>query len=246
LLKHAHSVTAATWAVVALKSPAEAKSRLRPHCSDDERHSLYFLMARKVLEALLAAPGIEKVLAVTASDEVERFVKSLGGVVIRQSRDLGTQSAFAHALTFLNAEAEPRPARLLMISGDIPLITSAAVSDLLHRCDSHQGVAIVPDRRRQGTNGLVCSPPDAVEPCFGEDSLRRHCSAARARGIKVQVIESQALSLDIDDHEDLILLSERLASAAGSDPDAGLSAWLDRHFSRTAARFALIENADCA
>jgi 2-phospho-L-lactate/phosphoenolpyruvate guanylyltransferase len=246
LLKAKDNVTAATWAVVALKSPAGAKSRLRPYCSDEERRSLYFLMARRVLEALLAVPAIEKVLAVTASDEVERFVKSLGGLVIRQPQDLGTQSAFAHALAYLKSGESRCPARLLMISGDIPLITPGAVSDLLDRCDSRQGVAIVPDQRRQGTNGLVCSPPDAVQPCFGEDSLRRHCSAARARGIEVQVIESQALSLDIDDHEDLILLSARLASATASDLDPGLSFWLDRHLSRAGARAGIIENADCA
>ncbi len=237
---------AATWAIVALKSPAGAKSRLRPYCSDAERHRLYFLMARRVLETLLGVQAIQKVLAVTASDEVERFVLDLGASVIRQAQDLGTQSAFAHALACLESGASPRPARLLMISGDLPLITRVAVTELLDRCHGTRGVAIVPDRRRQGTNGLVCSPPDALEPCFGEDSLRRHCAAALAQGIDVQLIESQALSLDIDDHEDLILLSERQASSAGPDLDPALSAWLSRHFSRPTGRAAITEDADCA
>jgi 2-phospho-L-lactate/phosphoenolpyruvate guanylyltransferase len=245
LPKDRHNGAGATWAIVALKNPAEAKSRLRPHCSNDERHSLYFLMARRVLLALLAVPAIDKVLAVTASDEVEVFVKALGGAVIRQPEDLGTQSAFAHALACLESGEAPRPARLLMISGDIPLITPTAISDLLDRCHS-RGVAIVPDQRRQGTNGLVCSPPDAIEPCFGHDSLRRHRSAARAAGHDVQVIESRALALDIDDHEDLISLSERLASGAGSDLDPALIAWLNRHGLRATARAGVTENVDCA
>jgi 2-phospho-L-lactate guanylyltransferase len=236
---------AATWAIVALKCPAEAKSRLRLSCGDEERRSLYFLMARKVVLALLAVPAIEKVLAVTSSDEVADFVQGLGGMVIRQPEDHGTQSAFAHALTSIMRAESPHPARLLMISGDLPLITPAAVEELLSRCP-HSGVAIVPDRRKRGTNGLVCSPPDAIEPCFGEDSLRRHRAAAHARGHDVQVIESRALSLDIDDHEDLTLLFERLAPGASPEHDAGLAGWLNRYFARERSRAGIIENADCA
>jgi 2-phospho-L-lactate guanylyltransferase len=253
LLKAADDGALATWAIVALKTPGGAKSRLRAYCSDGERLRLYFLMARTVIEALLAVPAIGKVLAVTASDDVERFVRDLGGCSIRQPEDHGTQAAFAYALRCLACGDSPRPDRLLMISGDIPLITPLAVTELLDRCVSRRGVAIVPDRRRQGTNALVCSPPGAVDPCFGEDSLRRHWCAARARGIDVRVIESPALSLDIDDHEDLILLSQSLASSragsdlgTGSDVDTGLTAWLSRHFACAAFRGGFIENADCA
>ena len=235
-----------TWAIVALKNPAEAKSRLRPYCGDDERRSLYFLMASKALRALLGAPAIDKVLAVTASDEVEKFVTDLKGAVIRQPQDLGTQAAFAHALDRVMGGETPPPTRVLMISGDLPLISAAAVSELLDRCQQQPGVTIIPDQRRQGTNALLCSPPDAVQPCFGEDSLRRHWAAARARGHRVQMFESPALSLDIDDHEDLLLLCERLAPSAESDQDPGLVSWLNRHFSRIASRVGVIENADCA
>ena len=247
MLKLAATDPLATWAIVALKSSGGAKSRLRPYCSDEERHRLYFLMARRVLTALLAVPSIERVLAVTASDEVERFVTEIGGCVIRQPEDLGTQSAFAYALSCLACGESPRPSRLLMISGDIPLITPAAVEDLLDRCRSQRGVAIVPDRRRQGTNALVCSPPDAVIPCFGEDSLRRHWCAARARGIDVQVIESRTLSLDIDDHEDLICLL-RCAESGGAAPDLspGIAAWLGRYFPCATPAAGVIENAGCA
>jgi 2-phospho-L-lactate guanylyltransferase len=244
LLKGRDNGTEGTWAIVALKNPAEAKSRLRPYCAEEERRSLYFLMASKALKALLAVPAIDKVLVVTASDEVEKFVTDLNGAVIRQPRDLGTQAAFAHAIACLMAGEAPPANRVLMISGDLPLISAAAIGELLERCPE-EGVAIIPDQRRQGTNALVCSPPDAVPPCFGEDSLRRHWSAARARGHQVHMIESSALSLDIDDHEDLVLLYERLAGGADCD-DPGLACWLNRHFSRLAPRAGAIEKADCA
>ena len=60
------------------------------------------------------------------------------------------------------------------------------------------------------------------------------------------MIESPALSLDIDDHEDLVLLCERLSPNAALNTDPELTAWLNRHFSRISAPFGVIENADCA
>jgi hypothetical protein len=60
------------------------------------------------------------------------------------------------------------------------------------------------------------------------------------------VIESRPLSLDIDDHEDLTLLFERLAPGAGSEHDPGLASWLNRYFARGRSAAGITENADCA
>jgi len=200
---------AETWSVVALKSPDTAKSRLRALLSETERRALYFFMVRKVLGALRATPGIDRVFVVTACDEVDRFAIRLGVEVIREAQETGTAAAFARAIDALAHMG--RPARLLMIAGDLPLITPAALSPLVNQSLVTGGVCIVPDRKRSGTNALLCSPWDAVLPCFGADSFRRHLAAARTKDIAVQVFESESLSLDIDVVDDLILLS-RLSS----------------------------------
>lgn len=197
---------AATWAVVALKSPDTAKSRLRPLLSDAERRDLYFIMAYQVLNSLKATPGIERVLVVTACAEVDRFAAQLDVQVIRQSEDRGTAAAFTHAvMVLLDAARRRRPQRLLMIAGDLPLVTPEAVSALLAE-SGDAAVSVVPDRQRVGTNALLCSPPDVIEPCFGENSYHRHLAAASARSIAARTIESPALSLDIDIADDLALL----------------------------------------
>ena len=61
----------------------------------------------------------------------------------------------------------------------------------------------------------------------------------------MQVIESRALSLDIDDQEDLILLCEHLASP-GSGVEPALVAWLKRHGSRAVPRAEVLERVGCA
>jgi len=55
----------------------------------------------------------------------------------------------------------------------------------------------VPDRKRSGTNALLCSP---WMPCYlascGQFPSTSGC--ARTKDIAVQVFESESLSLDID------------------------------------------------
>lgn len=210
--------TMETWAVVALKSPDTAKSRLRGWLGDAERRNLYFIMARKVLNALKMASSIDRVLVVTSCAEVDRFAAQLDVQVIRQPEDKGTAAAFAHAVSVLLDSARRRqPQRLLMIAGDLPLISPEALDALLLQAHG-ASVCIVPDRQMAGTNALLCSPPDAIPPCFGEDSFRRHLTAASTRGIAARIIESAALSLDIDIAADLALLSRTL----GASTDAHL------------------------
>ena len=197
------------WAVVALKSPNTAKSRLRPLLSDAERRDLYFIMARKVIGALKATPQFERVMVVTADAEVENFALRLGAEVIRQAEDGGTAAAFSHALASFNSNL---PGRVLLIPGDLPLISRAALEQLIERSADFSGVCIVPDRKRVGTNALLCSPPDAIPPCFGVRSFDKHLAAARERGIDARVIESETLSLDIDVADDLALLGAHYLS----------------------------------
>jgi 2-phospho-L-lactate guanylyltransferase len=257
---HRQSTGNTIWAVVPLKSPDAAKSRLRAGLGADARRRLFFSMARQVLHALARTPGIGGVSVVTASPEVAAFAEREGAAVIWEERDAGTAEACRSAVTHFSASVDS----LLMISGDIPLISSDAVAALLEtvvslpslprrggtkgngvvRAGSYhpahdvgtpplaggevrffsppfQGgvarsdgmvpvVAIVPDRRRSGTNALLCTPPAIIPPCFGADSFQRHLAAARSQGVDVRVVESDALGLDIDELEDLDELQRRL------------------------------------
>jgi 2-phospho-L-lactate guanylyltransferase len=194
------------WAVVPLKSPELAKSRLRAGLDACARRRLVFAMARQVVRALVHTPGIAGVAVVTASPEVAAYVGREGAAVIPQHHETGTAEACCAAVAYLAGTAD----RLLMVSGDLPLICPGAVAELLDLSRRRPFVAIVPDRRRNGTNALLCAPPAVIPPCFGPDSFQRHLTAARSRGIDLRVVESDALSLDIDDLEDLDELRRRL------------------------------------
>lgn len=221
------NVTNTAWAIVALKSPATAKSRLSLCLTELERRDLFFIMAARVINALQQTPGIARVLVVTAAAEVVQFARDLHAEILDQRRDAGTAAAFAHAIDALAAlPVLQRPDSALLIAGDLPLISPTAVSSVLQYAGG--GIAIVPDRQRIGTNALLCSPPGLLPPSFGGNSFIKHCNMAAALGLPVHVHESDALGLDIDVADDLKCLETRLNRLSTKPDDDALIALLRR------------------
>ena len=182
------------WAIVPLKPPSLAKSRLAAVLTPEQRRAWFFHMARRAIASLRATRGIEQVAVITPDAEVARFAQALGAVVLTESHAAGTAHAFTAALAQLQSHDLTS---VLMIAGDLPLISSQALEPLVDAAVRHD-VVIVPDRLQRGTNALVCSPPDAIAPCFGEDSCARHVAAARAAGRTFCTLQLEALALDID------------------------------------------------
>jgi len=191
---------ASTWAVVPLKSSERAKSRLAEILDPEQRARLFFAMAECVICALRACKRIDGVAVVTASQEVAAFARGLDAVPILQDTDVGMSPALELALHRLQAM---QPARVLMLPGDLPLISPAALDVVFDAADSNASIVLVPDRRREGTNALLCSPPHALPPRFGGSSFERHLAAARATGIATRILEVEELALDLDCPDDL-------------------------------------------
>lgn len=200
------------WAVVPLKPPSLAKSRLAAVLTPEERRAWFFDLAQRAIEALRATRGIERVAVITPDAEVARFAHLHGAVVLHESHTEGTARAFTAALAQL-----PSLKSVLMIAGDLPLISPQALASVVDAASRHE-VVIVPDRLQRGTNALACSPPDAIAPCFGDDSYARHLAAARAAGRSFCTLQLEALALDIDVPADIEQLRKHPAGCIAGLP----------------------------
>ena len=90
-------------------------------------------------------------------------------------------------------------------------------------------MTIVPDRHGTGTNALLLTPPDAIEPSFGPGSRARHEAAAAAAGAECRIAEPPSLALDVDTADDLAALRAALdARTGGAAHTRGLLARLGR------------------
>lgn len=166
-----------------------------------QRHSMYFTLARRIITALRDVPLVRDTVIVTSSAEVEIFATHLGVRVMHQMVDDGINSACEAAIASSSAVGITNA---LIVSGDLPMVTSGSITALLQAADiHHQGVTIVPDRHHLGTNAMVCTPAHAVRLQFGPNSFGEHLRMAREHGLMTRVYESGELALDIDEPEDL-------------------------------------------
>jgi 2-phospho-L-lactate guanylyltransferase len=192
-----------TVAILPVKSFGRAKQRLTGGFSN--RPELAAAMVADVLQALAQVPELDEVIVVTA----QAGATGEGVTVVHDPVEAGQSAA---ALRGIEAALERGAERVLLVPGDCPALDPHEVSALLtHR----EGVVIVPDRHGQGTNALVLTPPDVMEPAFGEGSFARHAARARAAGAGLKVADVRSLGLDVDTPDDLAALRRALAAWPG-------------------------------
>jgi len=198
-----------TLAVLPVKGFGDAKQRLVPSLTPEDRRRLARGMVTDVLAALGRVEGLEGVVVVTAEPLAREAALAAGAEVLEDTRQTGQSAA---ALIGIEHALAHRYGRVLLVPGDTPLIDPAEVSALLA---SDEAVTIVPDRHGTGTNALLLAPPDAIEPSFGPGSFVRHRDAA---GGAARVERPPTLTLDVDTGEDLGELVEALAARPGAAP----------------------------
>ena len=211
-----------TVAILPVKSFGRAKQRLGVAVPD--KPALAAAMLADVLAALARVPELDEVIVVTAEPAAADAARAAGARVVHDPVEAGQSAAAMLGIAATDAD------RALLVPGDCPALDPAEVSALLKGSDPfryspqtaeagrdenlkgsdpNRAVVIVPDRHGTGTNALLLTPPDVIEPAFGPGSFARHRELAGTAG----VAELPSLTLDIDTPEDLATL---LAGSAGA------------------------------
>jgi 2-phospho-L-lactate guanylyltransferase len=192
-----------TWTAVLLKEPRNAKTRLAPVLGPEERARLAEECATR---ALRAARQAGPALAVCAGPHGASLASGCGVEALVEATPEGQNPAGARAL---EAVAARGGLACLLLSADLPLVDAGAVRRLLERAAPEAGPVAVaaPALGRQGTNALYLRPIGGFDLQFGDSSLPRFAAEAARRGRRFLVHEDPALALDLDEPEDLRVLS---------------------------------------
>jgi 2-phospho-L-lactate/phosphoenolpyruvate guanylyltransferase len=196
--------------VLPVKRFGEAKRRLAAGIDDERREALVAAMLEDTLEAIEGSRAIERTIVVTGDPRAQEIVAASSAEVLPDPADEGHVVAVLAGIA--RAEVDGA-ACVALLPGDCPLLAPKELDRLLTGLPS-SFVAVVPDRHGTGTNALVLSPPDAIQPAFGEGSCARHVAAAREADIPFAVEELSSLALDLDTPADVIALTRAFAEGS--------------------------------
>lgn len=173
-------------AVLPLKMGPNRKSRLASRFSALARAALSDHMAQGVVDALKACGSVGRIILLSP--------QPVAALAAEWRCDAGRG---------LNEELEAlrhRVARapLLVVHGDLPLLTPDDVEALAAAAERH-GCALAPDRHGAGTNAAAIGQGQAFTFAFGEGSLARHVASAADAAI----VRRAGLSIDIDTPDDM-------------------------------------------
>jgi 2-phospho-L-lactate guanylyltransferase len=157
-------------------------------------------MLADVLATLQIMKSVLGIAVVTRDSQVKELALSQHARVFAET-STGVNAAINEATRILCSEG---CTTMVVVPADVPL---AAPTDFATVIAAQEGevpaVTLVADRSGTGTNLLARSPPAAIPPRFGENSLAQHREAARRAGIVTTVLDLPNLRLDIDSPADL-------------------------------------------
>jgi 2-phospho-L-lactate guanylyltransferase len=189
-----------TWAIIPVKPLNRAKSRLSAVLKPEQRRHLAETMFRHVLEVVTAVPQIRGVLVISRDSKALAIARDYGAKTVQETGTPELNAALERATQVIQSWGADS---VLVLPADLPLVTVADVTEIIHLGRTMPSVVIATDQNQDGTNALFMRPPGIIDYAYGSGSYARHRQQAEAEEIEVKVYHSEQLALDIDVSDDL-------------------------------------------
>lgn len=204
------------WVVLPAKNFSYAKQRLAGLLTPLERRDLFHAMLEDVLSVLSSHPLIHGIVLVS-DDPTARLLAQQYQVEYLDESGLFVKGLNAVVQSVVQILARRGVHEVMVIHGDLPLISTAEITELIttHRNAKRPALTIAPDRHREGTNCLICTPASGINYCYGNSSLMKHVHQAAKIGASVHIVDLPGASFDIDWPEDVLELINQPKPSTG-------------------------------
>jgi 2-phospho-L-lactate/phosphoenolpyruvate guanylyltransferase len=193
--------------LIPVKNLQNAKQRLSAVLDQASRTELAQAMVHDVLETLAQGSSLPQVAVVTGDPFTIELAEQFGFDIIPDKNNRSETDAIDVATALCEEQGVEST---LVIPGDIPLIRSSEIEEILAKAPL-QGSVLVPAADGRGTNAAWRKPAGLFSLRFGNDSFKPHYTAACATGQPCVVLSLPGIALDIDNPADL----QQLAAAPG-------------------------------
>ena len=202
-----------------IKDLRQAKQRLSPFLTPEERFGLVQAMLADTMRAVRGVRRADKIFVVTNYPPAMQAAAEHGWELIREQQQISESVSVDAASRHCSALGVTS---LLRMPLDVPLVQSNDIDELLALEFAAPALVIVPSRDGTGTNAILRTPPGLFPSHFGNGSFAKHCNEAQRVGARIFIRRSPRLEMDVDDEADLrALLQHDLRGTETGE-------WLDR------------------
>ena len=186
------------WTIIPMRGLGRGKLRLAGYLDDEFRRCLNEWLLEKVLSAVeQLSNGLERCIVAAGDEDVAQLARRRGASVLITG-ELGLNESLElarRAVRLCGAD------QILALVSDLPNVTATALRRLIEAVPSG-GAAVIADKERIGTAGVLLPASCGMPFVFGPRSLDRHCRGLVEHGVEPMVWTDPALSFDLDTPQD--------------------------------------------
>lgn len=182
------------YAIIPVSKFKNAKTRLSPFLSDEERENLLKVMLQDVTDTL--KKHVDRIFIISRDEDVLNYAKKLNLDTILEDENSNLNKALKQAMKYCKGKAK----KIIIVPSDVPLIGKTNIQMLIDASKSLDFI-IVPSKGG-GTNMIIMKPM-AIHTRFEGLSYKEHVQAAERKKLNPQVHDSFFMALDVNTAEDL-------------------------------------------
>ena len=182
------------YVIIPVSTFKNAKTRLSPFLSEDEREQLLKVMLQDVTDTL--KKYVDKIFIISRDEEVLKYADSINLNTILENENSNLNKALTQAMKYCKGKAR----KVIIVPSDIPLIGKTNVKMLI---DASKSVDFIIVPSKGGGTNMIITKPMAIYTKFEGFSYKEHIQAAEKKKLNPQIHDSFFMALDVNTAEDL-------------------------------------------
>ena len=182
------------YAIIPVSKFKNAKTRLSPFLSPDEREKLLKVMLQDVTDAL--KKHVDKIFIISRDEDVLDYAKKLNVDTILENENSHLNKALTQAMKYCKGKTR----KIMIVPSDIPLIGKTNIKILL---DASKNLDFIIVPAKGGGTNMIIMKPMAIHTRYEGFSYKEHVQAAERKKLNPQVHDSFFMALDVNTAEDL-------------------------------------------
>lgn len=182
------------YAIIPVSKFKNAKTRLSPFLTEEEREKLLKVMLQDVTDTL--KKHVDKIFIISRDEDVLEYAKKLNLNTILEDENSNLNKALKQAMK----QCKGKTRKVIIVPSDVPLIGKTNLAMLIDASKSLDFI-IVPSK--VGGTNMIIMKPMAIHTRFEGLSYKEHVNAAERKKLNPQVHDSLFMALDVNTAEDL-------------------------------------------